>query len=365
MTTATTRPLVVDRKALLQGLTTVIPAVAGRGASLPMLSCVRLRRTDDRLRMTGTNLELTIDQTVPAQAIPEDLDVAVNARVLRKVLQASYGDVTIKPDGTALELAWGRTTASLTLQPVEEFPNLRSVEGDQIDFTAHDVELIRKVANFASKDDARPILTGLRFSDEHPAGVAGTDSYRLGVARLSTKIPRAFLLPANVARHLPIRLLDTEGVTATLGDRDINLTFGDTTISSVLIEGEFPRIAPLVPDTSPCNITFDRAELTRAVRTAATLFTDAQPVRFDFDPKERTARLGLACTDVGKIDTVVDFKINDNVPSSSCAFNPGYLAQLLESLAEDTVTLSMTDSLKPVLVREGPWTLLIMPVRVS
>lgn len=365
MTTTITR-LTADRKALIAGLNTVIPAAAPRGTSLPVLAGVRLRAEKGKLRLTATNLELTIDHRIPVQDMPDDLDLVVNARLLRKILGVAQGEITIeRTDDAGLAVKWGRTAASLVSLPADEFPRSVAVTGDNIIFSALDVEKIRKIANFASNDDARPILTGLRFSNSYPRGVAGTDSYRLGVAELSTEFPRDFLMPSIVARHLPMRLLDTEEIHATVGDREILLSFGETSIKSTLIEGDFPPIERLVPATSPCNITFNRDELARAVRTSAVLYESTEPVRFVFDPAAKTATLRLARSDVGTIDTDVDFRTDGNVPPESCAFNPIYLGQLLESLTCEDLTLEITSSLKPVLVREGPWTLIIMPVRVS
>lgn len=356
--------LVVDRKALLYGLGTVIPAAPTR-SSLPVLSGVRLRRDRGRLRLTTTDLELWIDHRIDAE-VPKKFDVVVNARLFRKVLTAAMGDVWIERTDSGLAVGWGRTTVTLDVLPTDEYPGDRVVEGKVLRFTAKDVELIRKIANFACLGDYRPILCGLRFSNDKPMpGVAGTDSYRLGVAKLSTKVPRDFLMPAAVARHLPMRLLDTETIDVVLDERHVQFKFGDTTIQSVLIQGEFPDIGKFAPKTSPCNLTFNRQELIRAARNAAMLTAGVVPVRLKFDLATMTAAVTLTAQTFGTVDTSVDFRSSADLPAETCAFNAVYLAQMLEALTCEDVTLEMSSPLKPVLVRDEDLTMLLMPVRVS
>lgn len=376
-TSTKTKPatgVTVERKHLSQGLDQVAPAAAGRGTSLPVLTGVHLQSEPDRLRLTCMDLDVSVTTTVPA-VTTGDLDVVVNNRVLRDLVRCAAGpiDLVSQPLATSadeppvLTVAWGRTVAQLELYSRDEWPRQPQQDGETFTLTAGDLDLVRRMANFASHDDARPILTGLRFSREHPAGVAATDSYRLGVAELEADLPdKPFLLPARVARFLPPRLLDTETATVTLEKdrRYARIAVGEISIRVVLVDGEFPPISRLIPENTPNRWTFNRAELAAAVKTAGVLSIDATPVRLQVDRKAGTVQVLGVHHDLGQLYTTVDATIEGDL-EVTCAFNARYLNQLLTTLEGETVSLELTDALKPMVVREGVQTHVLMPVRVS
>lgn len=376
--TAERTDLTVERTHLLHAVAQVMPA-ASRCQSLPILAGIRLQRDGDSLRLTATDLELSISTLIPASC-PKKFDVVVHARLLQRLVKEAAGPLTLtitqEPEVDRVTVKWARTVATLTAFPISEWPDTPAQTGGRtFELTAGDVELIRKMANFASRDDARPILTGMYFG---PDGVVTTDSYRLGVAHLSSvDIPdksfakpngEGFLVPAAVARFLPMRLLDTETATVTLDDGGSYVTIESAglTIRACLIHGEFPPYKKLIPERPASRITFNLTDLKVAVRTASIMAIDAQPVRFFLDPGAMRAHVAATNRDVGEVDTEVDLvAVEGQVPPSTSAFNVVYLGELLNMLTEETVTFEMIDALKPMVVREGPLTLLLMPVRVS
>lgn len=384
MATATDTPtetasITVDKKDLANALAQVMPAVSSR--SLPVLTGVRLRTVADgvfdggTLEILGTDLELWVKTWVPIQATG-DFECVVGARYLQRILKEATGPVRFEklpdtewwPNGRVL-VSWGRVRIELTLWPFDEFPRQADrTWGDPIELGTEDVDRIRRIATYASDDDARPILCGLRFSNEWPAGVAGTDSYRLGVAALEATLPdEPFLLPSRVVRFLPPK---PSGQTATMWvdhpNREAKIAGNGLEIRINLIEGEFPPIAKLIPEKPhPHRVTVDRAEMIQAVRNAMTVMEheSAAPVQLETD--KQVVDVIYRRQDVGFVNTEVDAKKIDGGEPPKIAFNPRYFLELLNTLEGDEITIETIDALKPAIVREEPWNLLIMPVRVS
>lgn len=359
--------LLVERSTLLQALIQTGPAAATRGMTLPILRAVHLQQDGPgRLRVTATDLDITVSCTVPADIDPK-FDVCVNAALLQKIVRQAAGPLTFTAGDGDVTVTWARTVAILNTFPVDEFPKPPPVTGPTFTLSTADIDTIRRISAFSSTDDARPILTGLRFSRAYPAGIAATDSYRLGVAELDADLPEEpFLLPSRVARFLP-RLIETEEATVTVGDKDVQIDVAEISIRSTLIAGEFPPLERLIPKkTTPvtCKVTFNRADLHQAARTAGIMAIDATPVRLEFDGN--TARVVCLQRDVGQLSSTVDIKkLKGDPPGQTCAFNVRYLQDLLSVPDSDDVTLEINDHLKPVILRDGRWTLLLMPVRVS
>lgn len=367
--TVTAPPLVIERSHLLQALAQTIPATAARGTSLPVLTGVRMQAEGERLRVTATDLETYVSCTIAAR-VAKGFDVIVNARRLQRIVKEAAGPLEFRLEEAPLAseqdkllLSWGRTIASLSTMPVEEWPRPPAVEGATFTLGAADIDRVRRLSMFCSGDDARPILTGMYFSK---GSIVGTDSYRLGIARLDVEFDHQFLLPSSVVRFLPPRMLDTETATVTVGERDCMIEVGEIRIRTVLIDGEFPPYEKLIPAGTPSQVTLSMPDLQAGVRVARAIVDDVTPVRLNIDTEAGKVHLVAIQQEVGSLASELDVvALEGHPPPATCAFNTKYFLDMLGILDEDTVTLHLTDSLKPVMVTEGAWTLLLMPVRVS
>lgn len=358
MTATTTDGLTVQRQHLLQALNQVTPAVRASGI-FPALTGVRLRSHDGTLTVTATDLDVWCSSTLHVDG--PDLEVLVPAKLLQKAVRHAAGPITFATADDQLTLRWGRTVAEVRTLALADYPRLAPVEGDPYKLAAADVDTFRRVANFASRDDARPILTGVLLGGSK---AVATDSYRLAIGELTAEAGEGpALVPAGVARFLP-RLLDSEHATVTSDGRAIEIALGEVLVGCNLIQGDFPPYEQLIPK-APATITFRRDELIDAVRTAAVFCSDATPVRLELDhPGPITVR--AVTQDVGQVATQLDaVAIDGALPSTTAAFNPEYLLAALTTCRGDVVTIGLVDALKPVTIIEPPFTLLLMPVRCS
>lgn len=360
MTATLTDTASITRQHLLQALHQVTPAVAR--TSMPVLGGVRITVDDGRAAITATDLDIAVTTRVPAGG---HLDVVVPARLLQKLAQHTAGDITLEPGDGELVLIWGRTRAQLRTLPLEEWPKPGPVDGTTVKLFADDLERLRRVANYASTDDARPILTGIMLG---PTELAATDSYRLAVAQWTAPIGpddgASVLLPARAVRFLPARLLASEHATLTISDHELLLEAGEIEIRVGQVAGDFPPYERLIPTASPTHWRFDRAELLNAVRTATVLCGEASPVRIAVDDNGKASIVGVT-QDVGQVATELDVDDDGARMPLTAAFNPKYLADIVTTCHGEHITLELVDALKPAVVREDPVTLLLMPVRVS
>ena len=361
---ATKGSVVVQRGHLTQALARIMPIAASRHL-LPVLTGVRLTLVDGLLKLTVSDLDVTATCAVPIGTASKDFDAVVPARRLQRLLQAAAGDIQldIRPGSPpSVEVTWGRTTATFECFDPKEWPDDVEVKGDRIHLSADDLDLLRRAAVFCSRDDARPILTGLGFG---PDGVSGSDSYRLFNTTLAAKLPkRTFILPARVLRFLPPKVLGEQEALLTVGEREATLACGDIHVIGRLIDGDFPTLEKILNMVkSPTKLTFQRSELAAAVRAAKAVFEQAEPVKFDLADAEKTGAAKLVLTsDQNRIESEVSVAVS-GTPIPSIAFNPAYLAEVLQVSSASEVTLGICDALKPMIIEEDTWRLLLMPVR--
>ena len=263
-----------ERDELVEALGTAGRAVANRGGALPVLSGVRLELDGDALRLTGSDLDLTI--SVSAEVAGEVDGVAVMpAKIASDVVRSlDPGRVEISVDGDEAQITSGRFSSSIRLLPADEFPRLATPADDAVTLDGADLaSALSQVVPAASSDDARPILTGVLMAAEGGGlRLVATDSYRLAVRDLEGRAVLAegqsVLVPSRALREL-VRALDDGEVTLRLGEREATFEVGSTRVTTRLIEGEFPNYRGLIPSTYPNRMVIGREALGDAVRPRA------------------------------------------------------------------------------------------------
>ena len=358
-----------EREALAEALSTAGRAATGRTGALPVLSGLRLELVGDRLSITGTDLDLTIQLTL---AVGGDGDggVVVPARLAADIVRSmGAGKIEVAVEGDEVSIVGGRSQFSVRPLSFDDYPKLSTPTTSSVTLPAAAVgEALRQVVRAASTDEARPILTGVLLTAENGGlRMVATDSYRLAVRDLAEHqvlgADQKVLVPGRALSELQRLVGAGEELTMRLGDRDATFEVGDTRLSTRLIEGEFPNYRQLIPTSHPNTLTVEREPLLEAIRRVKILAKDATPVRLQMGGD--TLRLTAITQDVGNASEELDATYEGT--DLTVAFNPEYFASGVEACSSDSITLSTLDALKPAVVRgvgNDDYLYLLMPVRV-
>jgi len=359
-----------ERDHLLDALTTTSRAAATRGGAAPALSGVRMEVAGDRLSLVGTDLDLTV-RAVLGVAGADDGVCVVPARLATDIVRAvEPGAVTFALEEGEAVLSAGRSRFMLRALPTEEF--LRTAEPAAEAVTVEAAGLtaaLSQVVRAASRDDARPILTGVLLAAE--AGglrLVATDSYRLALRDLPGTTVLAegqrVLVPARALSELTRILSGVAEVTVRLGDDEASFEVGDVRLTTRLIEGDFPNYQQLIPSAAPNRLVVGREALLDAIRRVKLLAREATPVRLRMDTE--ILELTAVTQDVGQASEEVDAKYEGT--EMVVAFNPDFLIEGVEAVEGDEVSIETVDPLKPATLRpvdSSDLLYLLMPVRVS
>lgn len=358
-----------ERDSLVEALGAAGRAVANRGGALPVLAGVRAELVGDKLRLTGSDLELTIEVEV---AVAGERDgVAVLPSKIASDVVRSLGDprVEVSVEADEAQITAGRFESSLRLLPADEFPRTSVAPEDAVTLSAQDfAAALHQVVPAASADDSRPILTGvLLAAEEGGLRLVATDSYRLAVRDLpGTQVlteGQSVLVPSRALKELERLLGSADEITLRLGEREATFEVGSVRLTTRLIEGEFPNYRQLIPGSHPNTLTVEREPLLEAIRRVKILAKDATPVRLQMGGD--TLRLTAITQDVGNASEELDAQYVG--AELTVAFNPDYFAAGVEACIGDSITLSTLDALKPAVVRGvgiDDYLYLLMPVRV-
>jgi DNA polymerase-3 subunit beta len=368
--TGTGMKAVCARDELAQKLSIVARAVSAR-ASVQILSGVLLRAENGRLHLAATDMELSLRSSVEAQVEGEG-SVVVPGRLLVDLVRLLPADeVTFehRAEEGVVHVVCGPSSSTLHTYSAEDFPRLPDL--DTVGTFTVDretlLETIARVARSASRDESRPVLTGIlvRFEQGKLVMVA-TDSYRMSVKETAFDGETPDLEAIIPARALgELSRIVQSGETLELGVHENQVVFAadDVWLTTRRIDGQFPSYKQLLPETFEHDVTLPRAELLDAVRRVAVMAQRNSPLRMRFAEGELTL---LAQTqDVGEARE--SLPVGFSGEPLEIGFNADFLREGIESVTADEIQLRLISPLRPGLIRaEGDdfW-YLIMPIRIA
>jgi DNA polymerase-3 subunit beta len=351
--------------------------VASTRSAVQALSGVMISVPEDgqRTQLLATDMEIGL--RVPLLAEAQRPGAAVlPARLLLDVarsLPTAQLTMELRPAEQDVELICSATTFHLRVLRAEDFPTLPAPAPDtRVELPAEAfVRTIARVARSASRDETRPVLTGILISAAvQELRMVATDSYRLSVKQTALDTPLQGSLEANVpARALQelgriAQQTPAETLAVSVGQNQVIFELGDVTLSSRLIDGQFPNYRQLLPESVEHELRLSSAELTDVVRRISLLAQKNAPLRLSFS--EGTLAVSAQTPDVGEATESIPVPFHGE--PFEIGFNPEFLRDGLESVETDELVLKLISPLRPGLIESpdsGDFVYLIMPIRLN
>ena len=371
----------VERDALADAVTWAARALPSR-PPVPVLAGLLLEADQAGvLRLSSFDYEVSARVEVPAEVVDPGT-VLVSGRLLADISRALPAKpVDVATDASRVSVTCGSGRFTLLTMPVEEYPSLPAmpeasgtIDGDV--FT----QAVAQVTVAASRDETLPILTGIRVEvDGEQLTLLATDRYRLAMRTL----PWRPVAPGgeSVALVRARTLSDVAKALGAAGDVTLALTTGGATemigfeaagrrTTSLLVDGDYPKVRSLFPETSPTFAALSTQALVDAVRRVALVAERNTPVRMTFGDGAVTLEAGQG-EDAQASEAV---ECNLEGAELSIAFNPQFLLDGLGALTTPFARLSFTQPRKPAVITgqaelEGQddtsYRYLLMPVRID
>jgi DNA polymerase-3 subunit beta len=361
--------ITVSKDELVQALGVVARAVSTR-TSVQILSGILLEAAGGELRVAATDMELSLRATIGAR-IDGDGSIVLPGKTLvdiARLLPAEDVSIEHRPTESVVHLTAGSASNTLHTNTPEDFPRLPDVTAVQtfaVDREAL-LETIQRVARASSRDESRPVLTGIlvQFAGGKLT-MAATDSYRLAVkeTELDGSAPELeAIVPGRALQELA--RIASSGDTVEVGVHENQVVFGteSTWLTTRRIDGQFPNYRQLLPEQFEHELTLPRGELLEVVRRAAVMIQRATPLQLRFAEGELTV--------IARTHEVGESKESMPAPFTGdtleIGFNADFLRDGLESVDGDDIRLKLISPLRPaVLQGDGDeFTYLVMPIRL-
>jgi DNA polymerase III subunit beta len=363
--------VVCPKDELVSALSVVSRAVSARTA-VQVLSGILIQGEGDRLELAATDMELSLRLAVDGQLEGGGAVVVPGRLLVDLVRLLPEGDVALehKPEEGAFEVTAGASVSRLHTYSAEDFPRLPDAAAAQtfsVDPAAF-LGTIAKVSRAASRDESRPVLTGILVRFETGKLVmAATDSYRLSVKE--TELAGAggqdleAIVPARALAELSRIAQDADELQ--IGVLENHVVFGanDVLLTTRRIDGQFPNHKQLIPETFEHDVTLPREEFLDVVRRTAVMAQRNSPLRLRFAEGEVT--VSAQTQDVGEARETLPVGFSGE--ELEIGFNPEFLRDGIESVDTDEVQLRLISPLRPGLIRsdEEDFSYLIMPIRLA
>lgn len=360
----------VTKEALLDGLQRTQNVVSNR-TTLPVLSNVLLETTENGIRLTTTDLEVSMRCEIAAQVEKPGSTTIPVRRLAAIVRELPTSELTFETDSKNLTtLRCGSSFYKMYGLAKDEFPAFPAVAQTK-EFKLKQSELkdgLRKTAYAISADETRYVLNGILFSfKDNKLTLVATDGRRLALFETDIEFPKSqegdFIVPTKAINEIQ-RLLSEDGeVTISASDNLVSFAIGGSLLVSKLVEGNYPNYRQVIPAETKERITLEREAFLNCVKRVSLLSTDkTSSVRLNFgknniDITANTPEVGEA-----KESLAVQYRGRE----FSIAFNPDFVVDPLRNLSNDEIYLELIDEMSPGVIKiQTPFLYVLMPMRVS
>ncbi|KAB7672626.1 DNA polymerase III subunit beta [Bacillus sp. B1-b2] len=347
----------------------------------PILSGIKITANEDGLVLVGSNSDIIIEKVIPLTTdgervleVIETGSVVLAAKhlseIVKKLPDKIYFTVNKKQIVT---LKSNEIITRLNCFNSEEYPRLPILdESKQVELPCIDlIEMIKQTAFAASKSETRPVLTGVNMIfKENQLTCVATNSHRLALRELTidSNLDGSIIIPSTSLNEL-IKLINNQTGLIQLFVTDSYIVFksNDTSLYSRLLEGNYPNVSALIPETSKTTITLDTKQLLKGMDRACLFASEWKNNNVNLEIIDATKiKISSNSSEIGRIEETQNINSMTGELELNISLDGNFLMDALKVIRESEIRLSFGGSMRPVLiepVENSSYLHLISPVR--
>jgi DNA polymerase-3 subunit beta len=349
--------------------------IVSRGVStrttVQILAGILLQASEGKLDLAATDMELSLRTSLEAQ-VESGGSVVVPGRLLlelARLLPDPEVSIEHRLEEAAVEIRSGSASYRLHTYNAEDFPRLpdaEAVDRHEVDRETL-LETVARVSRSASRDESRPVLTGVLMRFEPGKLVmAATDSYRLSVKETATEgsLPELeAIVPARALGELARIAQAGAGIELGVHENQVVFSTGDALLTTRRIDGQFPNYKQLVPEAFDHELSLPREELLDVVRRVAVMAQRNSPLRLRFADGELA--VSAQTQDVGEARESLPVAFSGE--PLEIGFNAEFMRDGIESVGGEQLRLKLISPLRPAVLQgeDDAFLYLIMPIRLA
>jgi len=361
---------IINKDILVENLQKVLGPTTTK-QNFPMLSSVLLTSTKNTLKLTATDLDVTIISLQEVEKA-ETGKVAIPMKNFFSIIrELPPGEITIEKNKNNLLIRCEKIEFKMSTLNAEEFPQTQEKEGvSLIKINPQELEEMIKLTSFCiGHEDTNYVLGGILFEiEENKINLVSTDGKRLAFIqkKLPPKQPEltskiSFILPIKAVNELYKLIKDREEeVYLSVEENRVSFDLKNTHFIARPIEGEFPNYSQYIPKEGKDKLVVNRRKLLFALKRASLLSTtDYQGVKLEL--KKDSLSIYKSTPQLGEVREAVDVRYNG--AHLEIGFNPNYLTDALKNLTGEEVCIDFFGADKPAVLRKEGYIYLLLPMK--
>lgn len=363
--------LIANKDALLEGLQKTVSVVPTR-STIPVLNNVYMRAEQERLWLTATDLEMTVQTCVDAR-VERSGGTTLPARrslVVFRELPANDIEIDVNDQDVAMVRA-GAAQFKIIGISEEEFPPVQRLQSAKSFVIEQKLlrEMLVLVHYAASKEDTRPTMKGVAMNlSKGKISALATDGRRLALweddLQTPTEAEGEWIIPSRAVDELMALLRDEDSpVRVQASSTQISFEFDRVLFMTKLIDGHFPNVRHVIPAGMDERIVLEREPFMAAVHRVSLSLKEGMGTIL-LNLTKNNLEISAASADFGEARERMAVKYNGK--DITIALSAQFLLNPLKAMQSDEVTLELSDDKSPCLIKnDRPFVYVLMPVRLK
>ena len=362
----------IDRRDVIDDLQ-ILQGIVEKRNTMPILANVLVEVTDERVNLTGTDLEVGLKTYFPAD-IKEPGSVTISGKKLFEIIKSLKEDQIIEfreAGDLLMEIVAGESQFKVLCLPKEDFPQVPEARFEKnILLPLETIQDMIDRVYYAIAHEQRYYLNGaLMILKNNSMELVSTDGHRLAYTLKSMKkmnIKEEIKGIISKKTLSELRKFEDEEVEFDLDENNLFFKVKNKTLISRIIEGKFPNFEAVIPKENPHIVSFSREEITEAIRRVALLSAErSKGIKFYI--QKNKMRLFSSNPEIGEARDKVD--VDYEGEDMEIGFNSQYLLDFLTAVKSDKVRFELSDENSAVLMRpetedEIKYLYVLMPMKI-
>lgn len=341
-----------------------------KNLGLPILNCLLLTSENNRLIIKATNLEIGVKVEIPVKT-EKPGKVAIPGEILGNLLANLPGGKNLKIESKddEIELKTEQNQISIKSKNHNDFPSIPETKSEAFAVSVKDfVDGLKMVWYSSTQSSIKPELSSIFIYTENGEMVfTATDSFRLAEKRIKIKQNKDFgqvLLPFKNALEISRILEDESGELEIFLDKNqISLSVNGIYITSRLVDSTFPDYKQIIPKDFKTEAVVLKQDLISALKLANVFSDKFNQINFNISPAKKIFEIKTKNPEIGENVHRIDAALSGD--SVDINFNIKYISDCFASIGSDSVTISLNDISKPMVIRgvgDKGFLYLVMPM---
>lgn len=349
--------------------------IAQKGISsrttLQILDGILLEARDNKLKLTGTDLEISIETFVECEVIEEG-SIVVNSRIFGDIIKKLPNNpILIDVNNNNINVKCEKSEFNIAGNPGEEYPDLPIIVEENTFKIPMDIfkGVIRQTVFATTQDETRPSLTGvLAELKKDTISFVALDGYRLAHKKVNNEsnISEKIIIPGRTLLELNKILEDKEdNIDINIASGHISFNIGDTIFYSRLLEGQFFNYEDIIRKEHKTSILVDKKYFQDSLERASLLAKEekANLIKLSIVDNNLTIKSN---SEIGNVNEEIE--VEKKGEDINIAFNSRYILEGIKIIESDKIKLNFMGSLNPCIIDsidEEDYLYLVLPVRLA